>query len=90
METVNLVINVLFSGLLSTSKETLKAVWSVEFHFDFFFMELDLKRNEELRHWDYVYFGFSGKPFQVKKLQQAKQPSKKRIVPEFPVYDTVL
>lgn len=53
-------------------------------------MELDLKRNEELRHWDYVYFGFSGKPFQVKKLQQAKQPSKKRIVPEFPVYDTVL
>lgn len=82
LETMSFVMNILFSGLLSISTEILKVLWGVEFHFDFY-TELYLKRNEGLRPWDYICFGFSGKLFQIKKLQQANQCCKNKCFQDF-------
>lgn len=76
---MNLVVNTVFCGTLSMSKEMFTVSrWAAWFHSDFFFMDLHLKRHEGLRQWDYIQIGFTGKHVQVTKLQQAKQHWKKK------------
>ena len=65
-------------------RRLLKVVWGAEFHFDLC-MELHLNRNGELRHWNYIYFGISGKLFQVKSYNKLR----KTMLPAFPVYHTL-
>lgn len=48
-------------------------------------MELHLNRNGELRHWNYIYFGLSGKLFQVKSYNKLR----KTMLPAFPIYHTL-